>query len=342
MLIDEPLLSTLLADVYGLKGTLSPVLNVQVDGREIARCQAEDGTTWLIRAYRRDHADLDRALERRARILSVLERLGYPAPRLRPTQSGAMIGVWGGWSVLLLTFVDGVPLPDEPFAMRALGAALGHLHQVTSTITTAVSPAAWSVDAIAVRYRDLLATSSPIADLADLHHGARAMFGVFAAARALPTALLHGDPWPRNALLLPDGTAALIDWDNAGRGTAILDLGYLLHTCHLLRPQVPVFQLDPAVMREVLRGYLGRRSLTPAEAAALPDALRFGVATLYARPERVATRTGRRSLAPKAPGALGGCRDCGYYPASIGVLQGMELEARRLTGAEPRVLPPRL
>ena len=65
----------------------------------------------------------------------------------------------------------------------------------------------------------------------------------------------------------------MIDWDGAGLGPAILDVGYLLMTCHFGRPQLPAIQPNPQCIAAVLHGYCQQRWLTADELSLLADAV---------------------------------------------------------------------
>lgn len=89
----------------------------------------------------------------------------------------------------------------------------------------------------------------------------------------LPTVIVHGDCHPRNAIQTSSGEVVLIDWEKAGIGPAVLDIGALLLRCHplWLRPNTPLIQA-------VIDGYCQYRPLTSFEFDALFDAICFKIA----------------------------------------------------------------
>jgi Ser/Thr protein kinase RdoA (MazF antagonist) len=90
--------------------------------------------------------------------------------------------------------------------------------------------------------------------------------------------IVHGDCWPLNAVLTPDRAIVLIDWDSAGYGPPLLDLGKLLLAAHydLSRPLDVV--ANPAWVAAMLEGYAEQRALGAAERALLPAAVPFWLA----------------------------------------------------------------
>lgn len=97
-------------------------------------------------------------------------------------------------------------------------------------------------------------------------------------ARILPEMILHGDCWPRNAVRTAEGGMALIDWDCAGIGPAILDVGYLLLACHLGKPQLPAMRADEQCIAAVVHGYCQQRKPSSAELSVLEEAVLYDVA----------------------------------------------------------------
>jgi thiamine kinase-like enzyme len=103
-------------------------------------------------------------------------------------------------------------------------------------------------------------------------------------ASLLPTAVVHGDPWPENAIRIARDEVTLIDWESAGLGVPLLDLGYCLLACHLdaglpsEKPSARHIRPDEDRVAAVAAGYSQYRRLQPAERDLLPDGMRFAAA----------------------------------------------------------------
>jgi aminoglycoside phosphotransferase (APT) family kinase protein len=68
--------------------------------------------------------------------------------------------------------------------------------------------------------------------------------------RAAPQTLLHGDYWPGNLSLLPDGRLAAFDWQLAGLGPGVVDLLVLVNNSRWWAGQLP---LPPGELVEAYR-----------------------------------------------------------------------------------------
>jgi Ser/Thr protein kinase RdoA (MazF antagonist) len=229
----------------------------------------------------------------RARTLHCLEEVGYAAPRAVRVRSGELIGETGPWLTWATTFVDGPVLRPSLERLRMLGAALGRLHSVTVPAGSASLPgrAAWHPEAaVAVTLARLTAVASLVpADWRPMHaaFGATAK-AVQARAGLLPEALVHGDAWPGNGVQTGANEVTLIDWETAGRGLPVLDLGNCLAECHLDgdlppdQPQAWLVQPDEERVAAVAAGYSAVREVAAAERDLLPEAVRFGAAFIGA------------------------------------------------------------
>jgi Ser/Thr protein kinase RdoA (MazF antagonist) len=147
--------------------------------------------------------------------------------------------------------------------------------------------AAWHpAAAVAGTLRRLRAVAPLLpADWRDMHAAFLATAeAVQLSAPELPEALVHGDAWPGNAVQPQAGPVMLIDWDTAGLGLPVLDLGNCLAECHLNsnlppdQPQAWLVRPDAHRIAAVASGYREVRELTAAERELLPEAVRFGAA----------------------------------------------------------------
>jgi len=277
------------------------------------------GGTTLVRAYRMDvpvpeyfrgsgTASVTDWLLGRAATLEWLAARGYPAPRMVPTREGDPVGVAACWLTLGTTFVPGHAVAHDQLGL--LGAALGRLHALPVPAVAAGPDGVPGMGSVpgpggmpapglaswhpAAAIPAALARLDAVAPLLPgqwrpLHEQFRAtLLAVRAAAPRLPRSVVHGDAWPRNAVVMPDGRAALIDWENGGLGLPVVDLGHCLLECHLDpglptgQPAAWLIQPDPGRIAAVLDGYTRCRQLHRAEREILPEGIRFAAAYLGA------------------------------------------------------------
>jgi Ser/Thr protein kinase RdoA (MazF antagonist) len=233
----------------------------------------------------------------RAAILRWLEDRAYPAPRVIRTHSGSLVGLAGVWATLATTYVTGTPLRPDTGQLRLLGEALGRLHALDASTfadgmsavgsVAAVERALWHPEtAIPAALGRLQAVASLVpADQRPLLEQLRAvLLEVQRRASLLPTTVVHGDPWPGNAIHTARDEVTLIDWENAGLGVPLLDLGYCLLECRPDagppgdQPSARHIRPDEDRIAAVAAGYSRYRRLQPAERDLLPDGMRFPAA----------------------------------------------------------------
>lgn len=87
----------------------------------------------------------------------------------------------------------------------------------------------------------------------------------------LSTSLIHTDIGPHNAIQKPDGVIVLTDWDDAGIGTTILDLGFPL-ICHFVTHELN-FEKEKA--EAFYSTYFSKRNLPDTEKSLIFDASLF-------------------------------------------------------------------
>ncbi|HEY5017386.1 MAG TPA: phosphotransferase [Streptosporangiaceae bacterium] len=263
--------------------------------------QGDGQAPYIVRAFRADGSVIaqfgDSAAETvvdwlvsRASTLRFLEESGYAAPRPVRVRSGELVGETGPWLTWATTVVDGPVLAPSQDQLRMLGGALGRLHSVLLPGPgqgPGPGRAAWHPEAAVPVTLTRLAKVAPLipADWRPMHAAFVATAqAVRAAAGTLPRGLVHGDAWPGNGVQTGANEVTLTDWEAAGLGLPVLDLGYCLAECHLdsgLPPDQPeawLVQPDEERIAAVTDGYSAVRDLSAAERDLLPEAVRFGAA----------------------------------------------------------------
>jgi Ser/Thr protein kinase RdoA (MazF antagonist) len=174
---------------------------------------------------------------------------------------------------------------------RALGAALGRLHTLSTAPATELPIGqGWFYPEQALRealhylrtaqeqgpatWRSLLAAFSAVLETVQ--------------QRPLPRSLIHGDPYLKRVAQADDGSLTLRDWHSGGLGVAVLDLGRLLYGCHLSPAEPWPWSIVPQPERiaAVLEGYQAHRRLRAVERVSLLEAIQFGIA--YGASEHIA------------------------------------------------------
>lgn len=291
------LFSGVLERHYDAQGpSLHPL--VRREEKRAYRVEREQGEPWVLHAYPVGGWS-DSALGQAA-VLSFLEERRYPASRLVGTRDSTPVVEHQGWRVIVTTFTEGTSTAYSPSSLRLLGAALGRLHALSPAAATRATPALpvagmrpanevrWALGRITAveqrvpaalreRYDTLIAALHRIHDCEDL-----------------PKVVIHNDCHPGNTVQTPAGQVILIDWEGAGFGPAVVDVGFLLVSCDTESPWTPPLPPDPARVRTVVEGYCRHHALTTAELDRLPDAMRFRSLVFGASSFADAIEVGRR------------------------------------------------
>jgi Ser/Thr protein kinase RdoA (MazF antagonist) len=201
--------------------------------------------------------------------------------------------------LLVTTFIAGRPLAYDPPTLYRLGANLGRLHQLgvpSDRGADAVFPAAAMRPAPELAY-----ARSELTAVADrLLPGQQEGYTTLLQAidrldrcETLPTMLIHNDYHPGNAVDV-GADVVLIDWEGAGTGPAVLDVGFLLASCATESPWTPRLAHGPARVAAIVDGYCQHRQLSDLELASLADAIRFRALVYGACSFAEAVRRGAR------------------------------------------------
>src|SRR5437660_6867660 len=181
----------------------------------------------------------------------------------------------------MTTFLVGAPPEYTPASLLILGSVVGQLHAL-QPLPTYVPPQADMLPSgeIAFAQQQLTAIASlvPHQYVAQYELLEKALSSIDYGVN-LPTTLIHNDCHPGNALLTAPGQVTLLDWEGAGMGPAVLDVGFLLLNCDGKAPWDPLsatpFHPDGERLRAVIEGYCRYHQLTIDEFNYLPTAVRF-------------------------------------------------------------------
>ncbi len=260
---------------------------------------AGHSTPWVVRVLATDaDAYFTDSFLSAAHVLAFLEEQGYPAERLIRTRDGETVGLVDGLR-LMVTIYEGTPLRSwqgESFSLDGflecrsdivnqipissadyyeLGMRSGSLHSLPLKTSSRLSPLP---TATTLPQRDLVWVAEYLAARSgDVPTNRQAEYETLLAnirstdtCEGLPITLLHSDVHPDNAVRTPDRGVILVDWEGAGLGSAIVDLGLLLDSCF-----DDNYRPDTKAIAAVVDGYSECRLPSGPEVQRLPDATRF-------------------------------------------------------------------
>jgi Ser/Thr protein kinase RdoA (MazF antagonist) len=150
--------------------------------------------------------------EHEAAALLAADDLGIPAPRLIAYADEGQTE----HPAVLMTFLDGDILlrpPDQDAWLAALARMLAEVHQRD------VPDLAWA-------YKSWTEPSASAAAAASTAQWGRAAYLVAEGPPDAPTVLIHRDYHPANVLWQDDGISGVVDWINACRGPAGVDVAH--------------------------------------------------------------------------------------------------------------------
>ncbi len=203
-------------------------------------------------------------------FLSLLDHLaarGLPVPRTIHSRDGALMREARGKPVALIEFLPGVSIdePDESQA-HAVGVALADLHLATRDFPQERA-SSLSIPTCVGMLRDHAERFDAIdPDLTRIIPDCGA--GLLQHwPDDLPQGTIHADLFPDNVLFVDDTVTGLIDFYFACSGQFAFDLA-VTHAAWSFGLSDNAFR--PRIAAALIAGYQSRRSLSPAEHAALP------------------------------------------------------------------------
>lgn len=240
------------------------------------------GQEWIVRIVERAQQP---SLEHASHLLQWLEHVQYPAPRLRLPTPRRQPDTVPQYALQMLTFIPGQPLNRSPEALGMLASMLARLHILASNDLPPVNSWWYSPTVFGETVEQLHRGRQLVPDRYQmLIDQLLAVVGRLTPLQA--TGLIHGDCWYANAIRVHTDAVVLIDWDGAGRGSPILDLGALLLTSHydLTNPLDVI--VTPERINAIMTGYQAIRPLPLYEqeylAASIPFYLAFNAGRLLA------------------------------------------------------------
>ena len=218
-------------------------------------------------------------LVERVCLLSYLEQQGYPAPRVFRSRNGTATVRHECWNILITTYLEGQARLVSPDNLYLLASAVGRLHCLA--LPPSVSPSWWNTSYSlphALGQLEACAPFIPASHQAFYEQCKRAFVTIQLALDQLPECIIHGDVWAPNGVRTSEQEVVLIDWEGAGRGAALLDLGELLLKGQFDTRGAMPETINEASIAALVAGYAQWRRPEPLECELLLDALRFRIA----------------------------------------------------------------
>lgn len=267
--------------LYGLQGcAIRPLAGGLTD--HTYAVEREGADTLILRVERIGGGDIPV----HEQVLLFLEEHGYPAPRVVRALDGSSAVEHGGSKLVVTSFIDGVLVEsgaNTPAGLYGMGRTIGRLHALDpldahlpgadfmpkNQVPWAESRLHAVADRVPSQWRrrldEMLQTLAAIPDLTES-----------------PACLVHNDCHPGNAVQRDNGEVVLIDWDGAGLGSPLLDLGFLLIAADTYTPDVPSLGTSDERVHAIVDGYAAYRVPDEVELGSLADAIRFRVTLLNA------------------------------------------------------------
>jgi len=265
--------------------------------RAVYRVDRRDGLPWVVRLFPRARS-LERVLGA-AVVLRHVEQQGIPAERLVAAADGSLVIDLDGCGVLVTRFIPGGRLDRSIDRLRRLGEAVGLLHALPPVpdVDPFLSRRAGALPkedlAFARACLTRIAGRVP-RDLRDEYEDLRVALDATHDCEDLPHGLIHSDCHLANVLRTPGGHVVLFDWEGAGQGPRVADLGLLLYSCAIQAPYEPPGPTNLGRVDAVIDGYARCHTPSRAELDRLPDAARFRPAVIAARELAARVEQGQR------------------------------------------------
>ncbi len=243
------------------------------NGNQIYQLNLTNGQSWVLRVFSTD----DQSVFSLARILSWLEQWNYLAEQIVHSVHNDAIVSYEDKLLLTTRFVEGVPVDYSTPALHLLGKTLGKLHALRIK-GMSVLPKAEMLPTPELAYAEseLSKVAGHVPTALQQHYSILAeAISMLDRCENAPLVLIHNDCHPGNAIYTSSKEVVLIDWQGAGLGPAVIDVGFLLASCEIPFEGVASLDFKQERMPAIIDGYCHYHNLTSTELDLLPDAIRF-------------------------------------------------------------------
>lgn len=157
-------------------------------------------------------------VEKDTQVFDALRERDFLAvPKLRKTKDGNNFQSTDSRFIYLIEFIDGENLKSTPEDYRTLARVIARMHEIGGfPFETDFAPASI--------IKDLHQEAEQYSFCGDF----RKFLSSLPDFTTLPKTVIHTDIHPDHAIRKPDGAVVRIDWDDAGIGPTVLDLGYIM------------------------------------------------------------------------------------------------------------------
>ncbi|MGB8195770.1 MAG: phosphotransferase [Acidimicrobiales bacterium] len=241
----------------------------------VLRIDRHDGPSWVARIFPVARRVED--VRRDAAVLDALERGGFPAER---NAAPGSVSVHEGHAVLVTQYIAGVRPKAGSHTFAWLGGLLGALH--AREVPDATPGGGWHHLVSGGTPRDEVRAAQDLLDerastvaLSEKDEFAALVKELAAldTCEDLRHCLVHPDMVPPNAIEKDDGSLAIVDWANAGRGPRLWSLGMALFAAGAR---------DLRLVDKFVSRYARWTSLEPEELSRLSGAIRARPLTIHA------------------------------------------------------------
>lgn len=214
----------------------------------------------------------EKELSQEMLILNKLHQLKYPYS-LRPfaTLKNHYVYHYQNYHGVLLPFIEGIPPGPNDRTCFEIGAALGLLHKMSMGQTGKEIRSHEEVGFGPLKIFNYTQNALCPPDYKQAHGHLLPNFEEEFLAQVFPKGIIHGDLYYDNTLFDNNRLKILLDFEQAGEGEFIFDVGISISgTC------LEKGFLNPMLINSYLRGYQGQRSLEEPEKKIMKKAIILG------------------------------------------------------------------